>query len=236
MPHIHTEPGQHDITVSAYIIRQDKGTWRCLVHMHKKLKVLMQVGGHVELDETPWQSMQHELAEEAGFDFAELQVLQHSAQTPQVTGAIVHPTPLFSNTHKVGADHFHSDYCYGFVATGAPSGTVSAGEPDDLRWCTIDELRSYATQGIALQDTTDIYRFLLGELNTYNRMPAADCALHKPQNGPLLDLRKLPPPPDSPPAPISHFSLVNEPTGSSPPDKVPSGSLPDDSGCGAIPA
>ncbi|MBL8121963.1 NUDIX domain-containing protein [Candidatus Saccharibacteria bacterium] len=186
MPHIHTQPGQHDITVSAYIVRQHKGVWHCLVHMHKKLKVLMQVGGHVELDETPWQSLRHELAEEAGFSLAELDVLQHSGRMPQVSGAVVHPTPLFSNTHKVGADHFHSDYCYGFVATRLPSGNVSAGEPDDLRWYTIDDLQTYADQGTALQDTTDIYRFLLDELTTFHRMPATGFSLGKPTKGPSI--------------------------------------------------
>ena len=49
-----------------------------------------------------------------------------------------------------------------------------------------------------------------------------------------LDLRKAPTTPDLPPASISHFSLVDEPTGSPPPDKVSSGSLVDDSGYSAI--
>jgi len=49
MSHIHTQPGQHDMTVSAFIVRQVDGEWKCLVHLHKKAGKLMQVGGHVEL-------------------------------------------------------------------------------------------------------------------------------------------------------------------------------------------
>ncbi len=61
MPHLHTAPNQHDMTVSIYIIHRVGDEWRCLVHMHRKLGFLMQVGGHIELDETPWQSVEHEL-------------------------------------------------------------------------------------------------------------------------------------------------------------------------------
>ena len=63
MAHIHDQPNQHDLTACAFIIRQVDGEWRCLVHMHKKLGKLLQIGGHVELHETPWQSVAHELRE-----------------------------------------------------------------------------------------------------------------------------------------------------------------------------
>ena len=69
MPHIHTAPNQHDMTVSAYIILRDGEDLKCLVHLHKKVGKLMQIGGHIELDETPWQSVVHELFEESGYDY-----------------------------------------------------------------------------------------------------------------------------------------------------------------------
>lgn len=54
MPHIHNQPGQHDATVSAYIILNEDGQWKCMVHYHKKMDILMQIGSHVELTENPW--------------------------------------------------------------------------------------------------------------------------------------------------------------------------------------
>lgn len=36
MSHIHTKPGQHDFTASAFIIRTDGTEPRAMVHMHKK--------------------------------------------------------------------------------------------------------------------------------------------------------------------------------------------------------
>ena len=51
MGHIHTDPGQHDLTVSAFIVRESDGRPLLLVHRHKSLALLLQPGGHVELDE-----------------------------------------------------------------------------------------------------------------------------------------------------------------------------------------
>jgi hypothetical protein len=49
MAHIHTEPGQHDFTASAFIIRLDRlderGQPKLLLHKHKKLHKLLQFGG-----------------------------------------------------------------------------------------------------------------------------------------------------------------------------------------------
>ena len=69
MPHIHNKPGQHDICVSGYIVKITEGDEpRIILHKHRKLKMLLQFGGHVELDETPWQAVLREIAEESGYD------------------------------------------------------------------------------------------------------------------------------------------------------------------------
>lgn len=71
MPHIHTKPGQYDHTVTAYIVRTDGDDPKVLLHMHRKLGMLLPPGGHVELDETPWAAMAHELTEESGYTLDE---------------------------------------------------------------------------------------------------------------------------------------------------------------------
>jgi 8-oxo-dGTP diphosphatase len=72
MAHIHTKPGQHDFTASAFIIRIDTPKPKVLLHMHKKLGVLLQPGGHIELNENPWQAVHHEIEEETGTTSANL--------------------------------------------------------------------------------------------------------------------------------------------------------------------
>ncbi len=168
MPHIHTEPGQHDFTTSAYIIRKVDGEWRCLVHMHRKLNKLMQIGGHVELNETPWQALSHELTEEAGYTLSELQLLQPRVVSFDSPDYVVHPQPLMLNTHKFSDTHFHTDIAYAFVAQAPPSLPQSEGESDDLRWLTLRELSDAAEHKEALRDVSTIYtKIVEGCVGTY---------------------------------------------------------------------
>lgn len=181
MPHIHTKPGQHDMTVSAYIIRIDQPELTVLVHMHKKIGKLMQIGGHIELDETPWQSLAHELVEESGYEITELKVLQFRKKPLSVTGAIIHPAPLLVNTHNAGPGHFHSDLVYGFVSDHAPTSLPKDNESTDLRWLTLDELRQEAKYGVALADIYDVYDAIIETyLPVYFQVDARVFSLAKP--------------------------------------------------------
>lgn len=182
MPHIHTESGQHDITASAWIVREDADEPRVLVHMHRKLGKLMQVGGHIEIDETPWQTLAHEIPEESGFMLRQLQILQPQPSIPTFAGATVHPLPVVSNTHMVSDTHYHSDYGYAFVVDGDPEGEPADGESQDLRWLTIGEMGSAAVNGLALQDVVDIYRYVVEVIvPNYHRINAVDYSLDKPK-------------------------------------------------------
>lgn len=182
MPHIHTKQGQHDSTVSAWIFREVEGELRVLVHMHRRLGKLMQTGGHVELDETPWQTVAHELKEEAGYDLTELDVLQPNAVVPRIAGAAVHPVPVLANTHMVDSGHYHSDYCYAFMAKDEPLGKPAEGESNDLRWLTVDELYSAAKSGDALQDVAEIYDYIsVHVIQKYYKVAASVFSVDKPR-------------------------------------------------------
>jgi 8-oxo-dGTP pyrophosphatase MutT (NUDIX family) len=76
MSHIHKKPGQHDHTASTFLFRTDFSEPKVMLHFHQKLGSYMQFGGHVELNETPWQTVIHELREESGYDIDQLQILQ----------------------------------------------------------------------------------------------------------------------------------------------------------------
>ena len=159
MPHIHTEPGQHDHTVTAYIIRPNKDEPLALLHMHKKLKKLLPVGGHIELNETPWEALIHEIEEESGYDISSLDLLQPPDRLQYMSDAILHPYPLVLNTHSITRDHFHSDIAYGLTATSEPSKSVSLGESLDLRWYTQRELSALGSD-IIYGNTKEVYDFM----------------------------------------------------------------------------
>jgi 8-oxo-dGTP diphosphatase len=172
MPHIHTDPGQHDHTVTAYIVRTDTPEPRVLLHMHRKLNILLPVGGHIELHETPWQAMTHELLEESGYHIDDVEILQPSERITSLSQVSLHPYPLVMNTHDIPGDHFHSDTAYGFVVTGDPSRTAEEGESLDLRWLSLKEIQDLKRPDI-FDNTKEVAAFLITTaLPNWDQMPA----------------------------------------------------------------
>ena len=182
MPHIHTKPDQHDMTVSAYIIRQDQGTRKCLVHFHKKIEKLMQIGGHIELTETPWQALAHEVEEESGYCLEELSILQPTPKRLADEENVTHPIPFALNTHNVGNEHYHSDLCYGLVAKALPKKKSADSESDDLRWLTRGELQQAVHENQTPKDVFQIYEFLLSSLGSYVEVATDGFSLKKPDH------------------------------------------------------
>ncbi len=140
MPHIHTEPGQHDHTASAVVIRIDGPEPRVMLHRHKKHGVYMQFGGHVELDETPWQTIQHELLEESGYELQQLTLLQPKDRIKSLPAVVLHPQPVCVNTHKFKEGHYHTDSIYALTTTEAPAHHIAEGESADFKLMTRQEL------------------------------------------------------------------------------------------------
>jgi 8-oxo-dGTP pyrophosphatase MutT (NUDIX family) len=156
MPHIHTDPGQVDHTVTAYIIRTDGDEPRALLHMHKKLGRLLPVGGHIELDETPWAAIAHEVEEESGYRISDLKVMQPKLRIDGGENIVIHPQPILVNTHLIPDDHYHSDTAFLFTAAVDPSVELADGESSDLRWLTYDELHTL-DNALIWPDTRKVY-------------------------------------------------------------------------------
>lgn len=142
MPHIHTEPGQHDLTVSAFILNRDR---KLLLHKHKKFNRYMQHGGHVELHEDPWTAVLREIKEETGYIPEDLNlyvppmgIIPRSLREPNV----FHPYPIAINTHQIGDNgHWHTDISYAFrTFVGANLNNISYDESIDFIWIDSDEL------------------------------------------------------------------------------------------------
>jgi 8-oxo-dGTP diphosphatase len=143
MSHIHTEEGQYDFTSSAFIVRLDTPEPQLLLHMHKKIGKLLQAGGHVELNENPWEAVLHEIVEETGYGLDQLSVLQPK-QIPIVAlpDGVVLPVPACTSTHgfDLWPGHLHTDMAYVFVTNSLPKNLPAEGESDELQWFTLKEL------------------------------------------------------------------------------------------------
>lgn len=143
MSHLHTAPGQHDQTVSAYIIRTDTPEPKLLLHMHRKVHKYLQFGGHVELNENPWQALSREILEESGYRLEQLTLLQPKLRITQLAGTRLHPQPVSLQTHNFpGLDHYHSDSSFAFTTTEEPLVSIGKGESPEIRAFTLKELRA----------------------------------------------------------------------------------------------
>lgn len=143
MAHIHTQPGQYDLTVSAYILTTDPEP-SVLLHRHKTLNVYIQPGGHVELDENPWQALCRELREETGYGMDQLTILQPRLRLPKLTGDDLHPQPvcLRSFPFGTGGTHFHTDLTFAFLTDSDPHHPIDKEESHDFLWLTRSGLLS----------------------------------------------------------------------------------------------
>ena len=175
MPHIHTKDGQYDFTVSLFVVRYNKNNQPlAMLIMHKKLGSLLMPGGHIELNETPWQSAAHELEEETGYKIDDLEILQPKLRLSVLPDAVVHPQPFISQSHRVVGEHFHTDLSYAFVANSLPVEAVAEGESTDIRWLTIDEVEALSDTQI-VPNVREMYKYIFKELlnnDTWEKIPA----------------------------------------------------------------
>lgn len=177
MPHIHTEPGQHDETSSAYIILERAGEEpRLWLHRHKKLKKWLQYGGHVELNETPWSALIHELKEESGYDLSQLMILQPPLRLDALTNAKSHPVAVNENTHVIDTGdgtaqpHYHTDRAYAFITTDMPASHPEEGESNHAVPMTLQEIIDIPTGEIP-ESTREIALFVLDAIRqSYDRV------------------------------------------------------------------
>lgn len=112
--------------------------------MHRKIGKLAMFGGHIELNETPWETVLHEITEESGYLPEQVQILQPKHRLTSLPGCVVHPTPFAQSTGHYPQDilHYHSDIFHILVTDEDPAGIPDEGESTDIRVLTAAELRA----------------------------------------------------------------------------------------------
>ena len=177
MAHIHTGPGEHDSTASAYIVRTDGIEPVLLLHMHKKLPQYLQFGGHVELHENPWDAITHEIAEESGYRIGQLQLLQPALRIRKLSNVLVHPVPVSFLTHEFeGLNHNHTDMAFAFTVAEDPADSIAEGESAIMKSFTVAELKALSQKDIP-DNVREIGIFILEEiLGQWESIPSPTAA------------------------------------------------------------
>lgn len=137
MPHINDKI---DFTVTTYIVCDGK----VLLRKHDKYKKWLGVGGHIEPDQDPIETVYKEVKEEAGLDVEV--VADPTISYPEDDEEVDHgkdlQLPIFINRHRINPTHEHIDLIY---ATKSNSMDIKpdegeASDPNTFRWVTLDEL------------------------------------------------------------------------------------------------
>jgi 8-oxo-dGTP pyrophosphatase MutT (NUDIX family) len=132
------------LTASAVVL----GPKGVLLHRHKRLGIWLQPGGHIDLDESPWEAARREATEETGVD---LRWLSSSPYPPPLAHVDVHPA---------AKGHIHLDLRYLLAPTGDDRPDPPAGESQEVLWFRWDDAISVADPGLRglLRDLAGVYR------------------------------------------------------------------------------
>jgi len=123
------------VTGSALIV----GRRGIVLHVHKRLGMWLQPGGHLEAGETPWAAAFREAEEETG--------LRLAWAAPRRDGI---PFLAHLDVHAGGRGHTHLDLRYLLVVQGCDDQPAPpAGESQDVRWFGWDEALAMADPGLA---------------------------------------------------------------------------------------
>lgn len=116
------------VTGSAVVV----GPPGVVLHLHKRLGIWLQPGGHIEPGEEPWQAALREAREETGLAVA------HPVGGPRLVHLDVHPGPR---------GHTHLDLRYLLECEGGQP-APEAGESQQVRWFTWDDAMAVADPGL----------------------------------------------------------------------------------------
>jgi 8-oxo-dGTP pyrophosphatase MutT (NUDIX family) len=116
------------VTASGLVV----GTRGIVLHLHRRLGVWIQPGGHVDPGETPWRAALRETIEETGLEVAE----------PSTGPELVHV-----DVHPAARGHTHLDLRYLLLGSDADP-RPPPGESQQVRWFGWSEATDIADEGL----------------------------------------------------------------------------------------
>lgn len=120
-------------TATTFIVHNDK----TLLHMHKRLKRWLPVGGHIDRDELPVEAARREALEEAGL---EVKFAHEGQQLKRFKDVQELPQPNYLLLEDINPFHQHIDFVF-FAKSTTDQLDPSCEAFASLRWFSLAELK-----------------------------------------------------------------------------------------------
>lgn len=125
------------LVVGGFLIRNEK----VLLIYHPIIEKWLAVGGHIDENETPEQSMVKEFKEEVGLDIT----VMNSSQKVDIVETEIRkqaPNPFYSEIHSAGDHNHHCQFFICKLIDEKQKVKVDGIEVKEFKWFTKDELIS----------------------------------------------------------------------------------------------
>ena len=125
-------------TVSVFIVYKDK----VLLHLHKRAKKILPLGGHIELNELPEEACIREAQEEAGLKINLYNPINNQLKNAcELVGEKLLKNPMHTILGEINAEHCHIDFVY--YATAESFDTMPGdGESNLIKWYNKEDLKN----------------------------------------------------------------------------------------------
>ncbi|EPB8145380.1 NUDIX hydrolase [Clostridium perfringens] len=125
-------------TVSVFIVCKDK----VLLHLHKKAKKMLPLGGHIEVNELPEEACIREAKEEAGLNVTLYNPIDiNLKKSCDLSGEKLLINPIHTILGDVSPNHSHIDFVY-YATTTSFETSPEIGESKILKWYSKKDLKT----------------------------------------------------------------------------------------------
>lgn len=123
-------------TVSVFIIHNKK----VLLHLHKKAKKILPLGGHIESNELPEETCMREVFEESGLKVKLYNpVNEELKKSCELSGEKLLINPIHTILGEVEPNHYHVDFIY-YATSESSQVSPQTGESKLLKWYSKKDL------------------------------------------------------------------------------------------------
>lgn len=125
-------------TVSVFIVCKDK----VLLHLHKKAKKVLPLGGHIEVNELPEEACIREVKEEAGLNINLYNPIDiNLKKSCDLSGEKLLINPIHTILGDLSPNHSHIDFVY-YATTTSFETSPEIGESKILKWYSKKDLKN----------------------------------------------------------------------------------------------